>query len=241
MRAKTLSRLAYWLGAAALMGSVSYMILEAIGINVAPLLAGVGMAGLAVGFGGQYLIRDLLNGIFILFEGQYRINDVIQVGDLSGVVENVNLRVTVLRDLEGRVISIPNGEIKAVINMTKEWSRAVLKIGIAYKENVDRVMQVLTELGKALRADASFGQLILEDLQMLGVEELGESQVTIACFFKTVPSKQWDVAREFRRRIKNRFDELGIEMPFPHRTLYWGTKAADGFITPRPPEGGGLR
>ena len=143
-------------------------------------------------------------------------------------------------DLEGRAIYLPNGEIKTVINMTKEWSRAVLKIGVAYKEDVDRVTQVLMALGKALRSDASFGPLILEDLEMLGVDELGESQVTITCFFKTVPSKQWDVAREFRRRIKNRFDALGIEMPFPHRTLYWGAQAG------RPvqrglPEGGGLR
>ncbi|MBI3082873.1 MAG: mechanosensitive ion channel family protein [Candidatus Omnitrophica bacterium] len=222
LRAKTLSRLAYWLGAVTLVGYVLYGILETIGINVAPLLAGVGIAGLAFGFGGQYLIRDLINGIFILFEGQYRINDVIKVGDLAGVVENVNLRVTVLRDLEGRVIYIPNGEIKAVINMTKEWSRAVFNIGVAYKENVDRVMDVLKELGRELRQDAVFGKLILEDLQMLGVDEFGESQVTIKCFFKTVPIKQWDVAREFRRRVKNRFDELGIEIPFPHRTLYWG-------------------
>jgi len=222
LRAKTLSRLAYWLGAVILAGCVLYGVLETIGINVAPLLAGVGIAGLAFGFGGQYLIRDLINGIFILFEGQYRINDVIKVGDLAGVVENVNLRVTVLRDLEGRVIYIPNGEIKAVINMTKEWSRAVLNIGVAYKENVDRVMEVLKELGRELRQDPVFGKLILEDLQMLGVEEFGESQVTLKCFFKTVPIKQWDVAREFRRRVKNRFDELGIEIPFPHRTLYWG-------------------
>jgi len=222
LRAKTLSRLAYWLGAVTLAGCVLYAVLETLGINVAPLLAGVGIAGLAFGFGGQYLIRDLINGIFILFEGQYRINDVIKVGDLAGVVENVNLRVTVLRDMEGRVIYIPNGEIKSVINMTKGWSRAVLNIGVAYKENVDRVMDVLKELGRELRQDAVFGKLILEDLQMLGVEEFGESQVTLKCFFKTVPIKQWDVAREFRRRVKNRFDELGIEIPFPHRTLYWG-------------------
>lgn len=222
LRAKTLSRLAYWLGAVTLAGCVLYAVLETLGINVAPLLAGVGIAGLAFGFGGQYLIRDLINGIFILFEGQYRINDVIKVGDLAGMVENVNLRVTVLRDLEGRVIYIPNGEIKAVINMTKEWSRAVFNIGVAYKENVDRVMDVLKELGRELRQDAVFGKLILEDLQMLGVDEFGESQVTLKCFFKTVPIKQWDVAREFRRRVKNRFDELGIEIPFPHRTLYWG-------------------
>ena len=225
-----LSRLAYWLGAVALIGSVLYMILETVGINIAPLLAGVGIAGLAFGFGGQYLIRDLINGIFILFEGQYRINDVIKVGDLAGVVENVNLRVTVLRDMEGRVIYIPKGKMKAVINMTKEWSRAVLNIGVAYKENIDRVMEVLKELGRELRQDPVFSKLILEDLQMLGVEELGESQVTLKCFFKTVPIKQWDVAREFRRRVKNRFDELGIEIPFPHRTLYWGAPKVNATV-----------
>lgn len=224
LRAKTLSRLAYWLGTIALTGSVLYMVLETLGINVAPLLAGVGIAGLAFGFGGQYLIRDLINGIFILFEGQYRINDIIKVGDAAGMVENVNLRITVLRDAEGRVIYIPNGEIKTVINMTKGWSKAVVNVGVAYKEDVDRVMDVLRNLGQEMQRDPQFGRLILEPVQVLGVDDFGESQVTIKCAIKTIPSKQWDVAREFRRRVKNRFDELSIEIPFPHRTIYWGAR-----------------
>jgi len=222
-RVKTLSQLAYWLGTVIIVITVTYMLLNTLGFNVAPLLAGAGIIGLSFGFGGQYLIRDVISGIFILLEGQYNINDVIKIGDLAGLVENINLRVTKLRDLEGRVIFIPNGEIKSVINFTADWSRALLNIGVAYKENVDKVMQVIKDLGKEMREDPHFGKLILDDLEMLGVDDFGDSQVTIKFFIKTLPIKQWDVAREFRRRIKNRFDELGIEIPFPHQTLYWGS------------------
>ena len=223
LRLKTLSGIVYWAGSIFITLSVLYMILDNFGINMAPLIAGAGIAGLAFGFGGQYLIRDIINGIFILLEGQYHVGDVIKVGEHGGLVESVNLRVTILRDLEGRVIYIPNGEIKSVINMTKEWSRALLSIGVAYKENVDHVMDVIKEIGKEMRRDPNFAKLILDDLQMLGVDSFDDSQVTIRCFIKTLPIKQWDVAREFRRRLKNRFDELGIEIPFPHRTIYWGS------------------
>jgi small conductance mechanosensitive channel len=204
------------------------MMLENFGINVAPLLAGAGIVGLALGFGGQYLIRDLINGIFILFEGQFRVNDVVKIGDLGGLVESMNLRVTQLRDLEGRVIYIPNGEIKTVINFTKGYSQALLDIGVAYKENVDDVMRVMKDVSKGMRQDPYFGKLILEDMEMLGVDAFTDSAVIIKCRMKTLPIKQWEVAREYRRRLKNKFDELGIEIPFPHRTLYWGTKQGEG-------------
>jgi small conductance mechanosensitive channel len=222
LRLKTLSKLANWLGGIAIALVIVYAVLQGFGIDVAPLLAGAGIVGLAFGFGGQYLIRDLINGIFILLEGQYRVNDVVQIGEHGGLVEDVNLRVTTLRDLEGRVIIIPNGEIKTVVNFTKGYAQALLKVGVAYKENVDRVMEVIREIGKEMRKDPHFGRLILEDLEMLGVDDLGDSQVTILFRLKTLPIKQWDVAREFRRRLKNRFDALGIEIPFPHRTLYLG-------------------
>ena len=143
LRLKTFSHVLKWLGSILIIGFGLYMLLENFGINVAPLLAGAGIVGLALGFGGQYLIRDLINGIFILFEGQFRVNDVVKIGDLSGLVESMNLRVTQLRDLEGRVIFIPNGEIKTVINFTKGYSQALWDIGVAYKENVDDVMKVL--------------------------------------------------------------------------------------------------
>jgi len=222
LRLKTFSHLMNWLGTVAIAGVGLYMLLENFGINVAPLLAGAGILGLAFGFGGQYLIRDVINGVFILMEGQYRINDVVKIGEFGGLVESLNLRHTMLRDLEGRVIYIPNGEIKAVVNFTKGYSQALFDIGVAYKENVDDVMHVMKALAGEMRQDAYFRDLILEDMEMLGVDAFTDSAVIIKCRMKTLPIKQWEVAREYRRRLKNRFDELGIEIPFPHRTLYWG-------------------
>ncbi len=222
LRAKTVSQLFYWLGIVCIVGSMIYMSLGALGVNLAPVVAGVGVLGLALGFGAQSLVKDVINGIFILLEDQYHVNDVISVGDLSGLVEQVNLRVTVLRNLEGQVIYIPNGEIKTVKNMTKGWSRAVLDIGVAYKENVDRVIQIMKDLGAELRQDAHFGRLMIEDVEVPGLNSFDDSQVTIRCMIKTIPTKQWEVAREFRKRLKSKFDELGIEIPFPHRSLYWG-------------------
>jgi len=227
---KTLLQLVNWTGSILIVGTVSYMLLENFGINMAPLLAGAGIAGLAFGFGGQYLIRDVINGIFILVEGQYRIDDVVRIGEHGGLVESVNLRHTRLRDLEGRVIYIPNGEVKSVINFTKEFSYALFDIGVAYKENVDEVMKVIVETAKEMRGHEYFYKLILNDLEMLGVDGFESSQVTIKCRIKTLPIKQWEVAREFRRRLKNRFDELGIEIPFPHQTVYFGSAKENDFL-----------
>ncbi len=223
LRMRTLSQLGYWLGTVGLIVGTLYMILKECGIDVAPILAGMGILGLAFGFGGQYLIRDIITGIFILFEDQYHINHVVKLNDVAGLVEKITLRVTVLRDLQGRVIFVPNGEIKTVINYTKEWSRALFSIGVAYKENVDHVMEVIKELGAEIRKDKYFGKLILKDMEMLGVDSFDDSQVTIKFMMRTIPIKQWEITREFNRRLKNKFDELGIEIPFPHRTLYWGT------------------
>ena len=222
-RVKTLGKLIQWLSGIFLTVAVIYMILENFGVNVAPLLAGAGIVGLAFGFGGQYLIRDLINGLFIIVEGQYSINDVVKIGEYGGLVEGINLRITTLRDLAGRVIIVPNGEIKTVVNFTKEYAQALLNLGVAYKENVDEVMDTIRQVGKEMQEDDYFGRLILDDLEMLGVDDFADSQVTIKFRIKTLPIKQWEVSREFRRRIKNRFDEMGIEIPFPHRTLYWGS------------------
>jgi len=230
LRIKTLTTLFKWLGSIIILGIVVYMFFENFGIDMSPFLAGAGIIGLAFGFGGQYLIRDIINGIFILIEGQYRINDVVKIGETGGLVEAINLRVTKLRDLEGRVIYIPNGEVKTVINFTQDFAQALLNIGVAYKENVDHVMEVIKGVAKEMRGNAYFGKLILAELEMLGVDDFADSQVTIKCRFKTLPIKQWEVAREFRRRIKNKFDELGIEIPFPHRTLYLGTGADNRWL-----------
>jgi len=198
------------------------MILGELGIQLGPLLATAGIGALAIGFGAQSLVKDVISGFFIILENQYRIGDAIEVGGVSGLVESVSLRKTVLRDLEGKVHTIPNGEIKIVSNLSKEWSRSVLDVGISYREDVDQVIDLLSQIGRELEAEEPYKSAILGSLQILGIEKFGESQLIIRMMIKTVPLKQWEVGRELRRRIKNRFDEKGIEMPFPHRVLFWG-------------------
>ena len=197
------------------------MVFKEVGIDVTVLMGGVAVFGLAVAFGAQNLIKDYFTGFMILLENQYSLNDVVRIGDTSGQVEQVTPRITVLRDIEGNVHFIPNGEITTVTNMTHGWSRAVFDVGIAYKEDVDRVMNVLIDLGQELRKDTYFGPMILENPTMLGVDSLGESAVTLKFFIKTRPLKQWEIKREMHRRIKNKFDSLRIEIPFPHRTVYF--------------------
>jgi len=195
------------------------MLFREIGMDITPLLAGAGVAGLAIGLGAQGLIKDILAGSFILMEDQFHVGDVIQAAGVSGQVEKMTLRVTTVRDLRGAVHFIPNGEIKVATNLTKEWSRAVLEVGVSYEEDVDRVSHVLAEIGQSLADDETFGKLVLEPPQVLGVEALADSQVTIRILAKTLPLKQWEVAREFRRRIKVRFDREGIQVPYPHRVV----------------------
>jgi small conductance mechanosensitive channel len=158
----------------------------------------------------------------MLLEGQFGIGDVISVGDASGAVEKITLRTTVLRDVRGAVHIIPNGEITRVTNLTKSWSRAVLDIGVAYKEDVDRVITVLREESERFHADPEWAPLLLDPPDVLGVEALADSAVVIRMLARTLPEKQWNVGRELRRRIKKRFDLEGIEIPFPHVTFYWG-------------------
>jgi small conductance mechanosensitive channel len=177
---------------------------------------------LAVGFGAQSFVKDVISGFFIILENQYRIGDVVEVAGVSGLVESVNLRKTVLRDLEGKVHTVPNGEIKVVSNLSKEWSRVVLDIGISYREEIDSIIDLLTQIAKELEREEPYKGAILEPAQILGVERFGESQLVIRMIVKTMPLKQWDVGRELRRRIKNRFDEKGIQIPLPHRVLFWG-------------------
>jgi small conductance mechanosensitive channel len=195
------------------------MILDEFAVPIGPLLGGVAVVGLAVAFGAQSLIKDYFTGFMVLLEQQYVLGDVIKIGEISGQVENITLRLTVLRDFEGRVHFIPHGQITTVTNMTHGWSRAVIDIGVAYDEDPDRVIGVLLDLARELRADPQFGPLILEDASMLGVDTLGDSSVVIKFGIKTRPAKQWEVKREMLRRIKRRFAELGIEIPYPQRTV----------------------
>jgi small conductance mechanosensitive channel len=220
-RAQTLGSL---LGSFAAVVVVTITILTVLGLfmEIGPLLASVGVLGLAVSFGAQSLVKDVISGTFMLLEGQFGIGDVVRIGDVSGLVEKITLRTTILRDVQGVVHIIPNGEITRVSNLTKTWSRAVLDVGVAYKEDVDRVMEVMRDLGREFHADPEWGPLLVEEPQVPGVEQLADSAVVIRMVAKTLPLKQWDVARELRRRIKNRFDAEGIEIPFPHLTFYWG-------------------
>ncbi len=191
-----------------------------LGVNVGALLAGAGIAGLAVSFAAQNLVRDLINGFFILLEDQYGVGDIIKVGNTAGGVERMNLRLTVLRDLEGKVHFIPNGQINQVTVMSRDWSRALVDVGVAYKEDIDRVLEVVRDEAEKLFADWR-DKFTNEHPQVLGVNELGDSAVVIRVLFTTKPKEQWDVAREFYRRIKKRFDAEGIEIPFPQRTVWF--------------------
>jgi small conductance mechanosensitive channel len=198
------------------------MILGELGIQLGPLLATAGVGAVAIGFGAQSLVKDVISGFFIILENQYRIGDAIEVAGVSGLVESVSLRKTVLRDLEGKVHTIPNGEIKVVSNLSKEWSRTVLDVGISYREDVDKIIDLLSQIGRELQVEEPYKSAILEPLQILAIEQFGESQLVIRMMVKTAPLKQWDVGRELRKRIKKRFDEKGIQIPFPHRVVLWG-------------------
>jgi small conductance mechanosensitive channel len=201
------------------------MVLRELGIDIGPILAGIGIMGLAVGFGAQSLVKDFLAGMFVLIENQYNVGDVIEAAGAKGQVEKITLRATTLRDLKGNVHIIPNGTIAVVTNRTRQWSRFVLDIGVAYKENVDEVMGVLKEIGDELAADVEFSSMITAPLEVLGVQDFADSAVVIRVMFTTQPVKQWTVGREFRRRVKNTFDAKGIEIPFPHTTIYLGDAA----------------
>lgn len=223
-----------------LWGIAIMMVLRELGIDIGPILAGAGIMGLAVGFGAQSLVKDFLSGMFVLVENQYNVGDVVQAAGASGLVEKITLRATTLRDLEGSVHIIPNGTIDVVTNKTRQWSRFVLDIGVAYKENVDEVMGVLKEIGDELAADPEFASLITAPLEVLGVEDFADSAVVIRVMFTTQPLKQWTVGREFRRRVKNTFDAKGIEIPFPHTTIYLGDAAPmNGIMRVKVDEGAG--
>jgi len=201
---------------------IGMLFLRKIGIDIAPIIAGAGIIGLAVGFGAQELVRDFISGFFMLLENQIREGDVAIVNGTGGLVEHVGLRTIVLRDLSGVVHVFQNGKVNTLSNMTKKWSGMVFDIGVAYKEDTDQVVKVIRQVAEELGADPDFENKILEPIEIFGVDQFGDSAVIIKARFKTKPIEQWGVGREFRRRLKKAFDEQGIEIPFPHRTVYWG-------------------
>jgi len=198
-----------------------FMLMSAIGLDLGPLLAGAGVVGLAISFGAQSLVKDVISGLFILIENQFAVGDVVRIEGVSGSVETMTLRVVALRDVHGVVHIVPNGQITKVSNLTRTWSRVVLDVAVAYKEDTDRVAVVMREVGAELWDDEEWKPLLVEAPEVPGVESFDSSSVTIRMTAKTLPLKQWDVARELRRRLKRRFEAEGIEVPSSHSKLVW--------------------
>ncbi|HXK49809.1 MAG TPA: mechanosensitive ion channel family protein [Clostridiales bacterium] len=212
---KRLGRLVIWV-------VFGMIILRQLGLDIAPILAGAGIVGLAVGFGAQELVRDFISGFFMLMEDQIRRGDYAEINGVGGMVEKIELRTVVLRDMTGTVHIFQNGRINTLSNMTKEWSAIVLEIGVAYKEDVDAVMNIMKSVGEKLATDPEYKDIIIEPIEILGLDKFGDSALVIKTRLKTVPMHQWAIGREYRRRIKYAFDENNIEIPFPHTTVYWG-------------------
>jgi small-conductance mechanosensitive channel len=200
-----------------------FLILAELGVDLAPLLAGAGVAGLAIGFGAQSLVKDCFSGIFILLEDQYAVGDIVDVGEATGVVENVSLRATRLRSVDGIVWHVPNGEIVRVGNMSQHWSRSLLDIEVAYDTDLKRAKELIADVAAAY---AETEGEVLDEPEVWGVEALGASGILIRLVVKTKPSAQWRVSRELRELIKERFDAEGIEIPFPTQTLWMRSAAA---------------
>ena len=203
--------------------AAALVIAEQLGISVTPLLAGAGVAGIVIGFGAQSLIKDLINGVFILLEQWYQVDDVVSVGGITGSVERFNLRTTVIRDIEGTVHYIPNGEITVLGNRTHLWSRAVVEVGVHYNEDTGRIVEVLEEIFDDIMADKKYKKMILERPSILGddgISELGDSAIIFKLVCKVKPGEQWNIGRQIRKRIKDKFDEVGIEIPYPCTNIY---------------------
>ncbi|MDA2957691.1 MAG: mechanosensitive ion channel family protein [Ilumatobacteraceae bacterium] len=197
-----------------------FMILGTLGINLGPLVAGAGIAGIALGFGAQSIVKDFLSGILMLVEDQFGIGDVIDVGEASGVVESLSLRTTRLRSIDGTVWHVPNGEIRRVGNMSQGWSRSVIDVGIGYGSDIDTSLAIMKGVAEGMSNEETWNTKLLEKPELLGVQELGDSSVVLRMWVVTEPAAQWDVSRELRRRIKYAFDAAGIEIPFPQMTAH---------------------
>ena len=225
-RADTLTHVFTRTGATLLIVLGFFTALPEVGVNIGPLLAGVGIAGIAVGFGAQSLVKDVISGMFILIDNQYGKGDVVQIADKTGVVSDIGLRRTVLRDLDGVVHYVPNGEIVVSSNMTQEYSRVNLNVSVSYSEDLDRVMGVINKVGEELAADDDWKAVIITPPRSLRVDSFGDSGIDIKILGDVQPIRQWEVMGELRRRLKRRFDEEGIEIPFPHRVMVHEAKSA---------------
>ena len=205
---------------------VTMTVLSELGLNIAPLLAGAGVIGLAVGFGAQSLVKDVITGLFILLEDTISVGDVVSVAGHSGVVEGVTIRTIRLRDISGTIHTVPFSDVSTIENRTRDFAYAVMNIGVAYREDIDAVIGVIENIGAELRADPAYGEHIVEDIQVQGLDRFDDSAVVIRARIKTKPLQHWGVRRGFNLLMKRRFDELGIEIPFPHQTVYFGDESA---------------
>jgi len=221
-RADTLSSIIRYLVSIGIIIIVAIMILGELGVEIGPILAAAGIIGLAVGFGAQHLVQDIISGFFILLEDQIRVGDVVQIADKGGLVEKITLRMIILRDAAGNVHYVRNGQINVITNMIKEYSRYVFEVGVAYREDIDEVIEVIKEVDEALRSDPEYKDDILESIEIMGLDKFADSALIIKARTKTKPIKQWRVGRAFNRLLKKKFDERNIEIPFPHVTLYMG-------------------
>ena len=218
-RTATISNVLHSTGIALILGIATLMILTEFGVPIAPLLASVGVASLALGLGAQTLVKDVLNGFFFLVENQYTVGDVIEVAGVSGTVEELSLRVTAVRDISGTLHIIPNGEIRKVANKTRDWARAIVDVGITYDEDVDIALQTLQEIGTAMANDVELQGDLLETAVVTGVEGLDDWSVRLRIMVKTEPAQQWQVQRYLRRQIRIVFAEKNIEIAFPRQDV----------------------
>jgi small-conductance mechanosensitive channel len=216
-RAQTIGTLLRSIVSGVIVAIVVMMVLSEIGIDIAPLIASAGILGVALGFGAQSLVKDFLSGIFMIFEDQYGVGDTVNLGEASGIVEAVGLRVTRLRDVDGTVWYVRNGEILRVGNQSQNWARSVLDIAVGYKEDVARVRGILKEVAHELWEDPEYHTMIIEEPEVWGVQSVGPDSVVVRVTLKTMPQQQWNVSREMRERVKARFDDEGIQMPQPWR------------------------
>jgi small-conductance mechanosensitive channel len=230
-RLDTLERVFRYVAAVIITLVGGMLVLSAVGISIAPILATAGVLGIAIGFGAQSLVKDYFNGFFLLLENQVRQGDVVEVAGKGGLVEEMTLRYIRLRDFEGSVHYIPNGTIDSVTNRSRGFAFALLDIGVAYREDVDEVYAVMREVAAGMRSDPELGEKIVEDLEIAGVDKWADSAVVIRCRFKVMPLEQWTVRRAFLYRLKKAFDAAGIEIPYPHLTLYAG-QDKDGSAPP---------
>jgi small conductance mechanosensitive channel len=220
LRAKTMGDLLKSIMTGILIAVFGTMILDQVGVNIAPIIASAGIVGIALGFGAQSLVKDFLSGIFMIFEDQYGVGDVVNVGEASGTVEAVSLRVTRLRDVNGTVWYVPNGEILRVGNMSQNWARAVVDVTVGYREDLGKVIRTLREIADDLWQDDDYSGIIIEQPEVTGVETLGPESIGVRVMVKTEPMEQWKVARELRSRIKARFDHEGISIPVAQRVMW---------------------